>query len=141
MATISGLSSLDPTQSSPSTDPRNTIKQLFAAVQAGDLGAAQKAYDALTQNSPLKPLHSSTIGQDFSAIGDALKAGDVKAAQQALAQLQDDLQAAGRAHKHHHHHHHGAKGAASSTDASQAPATVDPNDPTSLVGTTLNVKA
>ena len=56
------------------------------------------------------------------------------------ANLLDQTQGAGKAHRHHHgHHHHGAK-AASSTDAS-ATGAPDPNDPLSLVGTTLNVKA
>lgn len=141
MASISGISSLDPSiQPSSSTDPRGTIRQLFAAIQSGDLQTAQQAYNTLTQSSQLAPLQSSTIGQDFSAIGQALSSNDVTGAKAALAKLQEDLQAAGQAHTHHHHHHHGAKGAASA-DPSQSAATVDPNDPTSWVGTTLSVKA
>jgi hypothetical protein len=141
--TISGISSLDPSNPSlsslSSTDPRNTIRQLFSAVETGDLSAAQQAYDALTQNSPAGTLQNSTIGRDVTAIGDALTSGDVSGAQQALSKLQEDLQAAAQTHKHHHgHHHHGSKGV---TDASTTPAVPDPNDPTSLIGTTLSVKA
>lgn len=56
---------------------------------------------------------------------------------------QDDLQGTAQTHKHHHgHHHHGAKRVdGTNPDASAAPGVPDPNDPASLIGTTLRVTA
>lgn len=48
----------------------------------------------------------SGIQQDFQNLTSALSSGDLVAAQQAFAALQQDLQKA-VGHRHYHHHHHG----------------------------------
>ena len=97
-------------------------KDLFSALQSGDLTGAQKAFSALTggtsnvnSNSPL------------AQIGQALKNGDVAGAQKAAQQIQA---------KHSgHHHHHGAQPAAQS--ATPATSTVQPaSGPGSLLNLT-----
>lgn len=59
------------------------------------------------------PSGTSVIQTDISALSQALQSGDSNGAQKLLAQLQQDLQAAGQstgstngAQHHHHHHHH-----------------------------------
>jgi len=108
---------------------RSEFKQLSQALQSGDLGAAQKAYTALTQgatNSSSSLNQNSPLAQDFQAIGKALQSGDINGAQTAFAQLQKDATAAAssqsqqaqgnsRAHRGHHHHHGG--GSSDSTSA------------------------
>jgi len=135
----SGISSIDPSVTTPSTtDARGTVRQLFSAIESGDLTTAQQAFNTLSQQAPTGPLQNSAIGQDFSAIGTALASGSVSDAQQALTKLQADLQAAHGKRHHQHHHHHGGQAASSGTPETQVP---DPNDPTTLVGSTLSVKA
>ena len=141
--TITGISSVDPSSQTPTAsfnDPRNSIRQLFTAIQSGDLSAAQQAYGALGALAQPDPTQTSTVGKDFDAIGQALQSGNITAAQQALSTLQQDLQAAAQTHRHHHgHHHHG--GGTDSTNSTNQPGATDPNDPTSLVGTNIRVQA
>jgi hypothetical protein len=95
--------------------------QLAQALQSGNLAGAQAAFGSLQQSlggqgglatpasqtaaaaaSASQTAPADPMGQDFAALGQALKSGDVQAAQDALTKLQQDFQAL-RA-KHHHHH-------------------------------------
>ncbi len=92
------------------------VKDMFAAVQAGDLGAAQKAFSALGSVPSSSPL---------AKIGQALASGDIAGAQQATQQLQ-----ASRAGHHHHR------------EAAAAPATAtSPATASSGIGSLLNLVA
>ena len=105
--------------------------QLAQALQAGNLGGAQTAFSSLQQRfqagqsgavgqvssaSQATTTASNTqtdpLSQDLSALGQALNGGDVKAAQDAFAKLQQDLQQLG-SQKHHHHHHHSSQASSS----------------------------
>jgi soluble cytochrome b562 len=79
---------------------QQSVKDLMAALQAGDLGAAQKAFGTLPGASNIA---SSDSTSPLAQIGKALQAGDLAAAQQAAQSWQ-----AARAS---HHHHHGAQAA------------------------------
>ena len=89
---------------------RSAFQQLGQALQSGDLGAAQSAYNLLTQNASTSAAsQTNPLSQDFSAIGQALQSGDLKGAQSAFAKFQQDAQAQGPQGAHrggHHHHHH-----------------------------------
>jgi hypothetical protein len=139
---ITGVSSVDTFSQTPqqATNPRQDLSQLFDAVRNGDLATAQQVYDDLAQRVPAA-LKNSTIGRDFDALGQALQSGDVSAAQQSVAELQQDLQAAGRVHRHHHGHRQHDKDKTSSTEGVSHLQGTEPNDPSSLIGSTLRVKA
>src|SRR6185369_4141194 len=98
---------------------KNDFQSLTAALQSGNLQAAQQAFNLLTQNgSSSGQSKNGTLSQDFQAIGKALQDGDVSGAQKALSSFQDALKTAMQGH-HGHHHHHKAESAspASSTDS------------------------
>ena len=75
---------------------------MAAAIQTGNVSEAQSAYANLQQtlqsnpNSPLNALlsGSSTLQNDFSALGQALQSGDASSVQSAFTQFQTDLKAA-----------------------------------------------
>jgi hypothetical protein len=93
-----------PTSPAGPTDPATTFQRYFKerradvqvlneALKAGDLSAAQQAYNnivALGKNDLHKdnPYLRSDRGLDFNAIGGALANGDLNGAQQAFAALQ-----------------------------------------------------
>jgi len=83
------------------------MKDLMAALGAGDLGTAQKAYSSLS-GAPAKPSGSSPLAQ----IGQALMAGDMAGAQKAAQTLQSARSG--------HHHHHAAQATPAATDKSPA---------------------
>jgi hypothetical protein len=102
---------------------QQSSKDLFSALQSGDLAGAQKAFSALTggtgnvsSNSPL------------AQIGQALQNGDVAGAQKAAQQLQ--------AQRGGHHHHHGGQQTAQS-----ATPTTSTVQPASGSGSLLNLTA
>jgi hypothetical protein len=108
---------------------RTDYQALAQALNAGNLSAAQKAYDSLQQdqqNGPQPPA-GSQVANDFSALGQALQSGDLSGAQGAFSSLQTDMQSARRAHRGGGHHGGGGGGqdvdpdssSASSTDNSQ----------------------
>ncbi len=75
-------------------------RQLHRALQAGDLGHAQQAFQSLLSLGPL-PGSSSTAGapfsdpklvSDFQAVGQALQSGDLASAKRAFNTLQQDYQ-------------------------------------------------
>jgi len=61
---------------------------------------------------------TSGIGADFKALATALKSGNTSAAQDAFAKLTQDMQAAGKTHRHHHHGGGAPAGSATATSAS-----------------------
>ena len=108
---------------------RQDFGGLAAAIKGGDLSAAQAAFAKLAGTTGTAASAAATSGtaattgtsttgtttdnSPLSAVGQALSSGDIKGAQQALA----NLFASGAGG--HHHHHHGGQ-AAASTPAPQA---------------------
>jgi hypothetical protein len=74
------------------------LKQLGAALQSGDLTAAQAAFNALTalgQSGPFpggETFHKADRAASFEAIGTALQAGDLAGAQASFATLEAEIQ-------------------------------------------------
>jgi hypothetical protein len=69
------------------------VKDLMAALKAGDLGSAQKAFSSLPGAGS-----AANANSPLGKIGQALQAGDLSAAQQAAQTWQ-----AARNSGHHHH--------------------------------------
>jgi hypothetical protein len=118
---------------SPLADRRQKLEALRDAIDSGDLQAAQSAFASLNlpQGADASPVAGSPgksqFGSDLQAIGQALGAGDVDAAKQALATM--------RQHRHHGGHHHSAPTTDTTTNPQAINATGD------SVGTSLNVIA
>lgn len=137
-------------EQTPAQQARQDYTQLANALQSGNLTNAQSAYAALQQlvqaqtgangasntNSSTNSTNGNdAITNDFSALGQALAAGDLTQAQSVFSQLQSAVQAAQQLgtsqtqngtqvaapHGHHHHHHHG--GGSSSQSASSTSTT------------------
>lgn len=73
-------------QSIGNTESFSRVKQLFLelsnALAVGDVAAAKEAFTALQKNAPAAPVaESNPIAAKLKLIGQALDAGDVKAAQ------------------------------------------------------------
>ena len=108
---------------------RQGFKDLTSALQSGDLAGAQQAFSAL---QPLLPSSSAgnqaqngqsggnqnPLATDLTALGQALKSGDVTQAQKSLSTLQQDMQSV-KGHHHRHRGHHGSAGT-QGTDSSTA---------------------
>jgi len=120
---------------------RQEFQALGTALKSGDLAAAQSAFASL-QSAPRSSSSSqSQAGQsprpntdqsaNVQALASALQTGDIAAAQSAFAALQKG---------HHGHHHHHAKAADSTVQTTPGSSSVS-NDPTQLIGTSLNVTA
>jgi hypothetical protein len=99
--TISAISSFSVSQTSNYQNYRQAFSQLTNALQSGNLGAAQSAYDTLASSPAAQG--TGPLAQALQQIGQDLQSGDLADAQQALASLQQQQQA----HGHHHHHHGG----------------------------------
>lgn len=89
-------------------------KALGNALEAGDLSAAQTAFDALQAGKPkhiqesLK-VENNTIKADMQALSEALQSSNLEAAKESFAKLQEDLknlraELLEKRHRHHHHH-------------------------------------
>jgi len=113
--TISAISSSSASFVATFQKDRQAFGQLANALQAGDLTAAQNAYNTLA-SSPIAQ-GNSPFAQALQQIGQDLQSGDLADAQKALASLQQQQQQ-GRAHHHHHHHGGGASGASETSGAS-----------------------
>jgi hypothetical protein len=77
-------------QASPSDDGWQRFTQLVAAVNAGNLASAQKAYDAFTGSAAAdlaKASPASRLSQAIDVVGRALQSGDISGAQQALSTI------------------------------------------------------
>jgi hypothetical protein len=132
---------------------------LASALQSGNLSTAQSAFTSWQQDltSIAPPNQQSTqqsqpfgsnsqANSDFQSLSSALQSGDISSAQQAFANLKQDLQSSGSSgsvHRHHHHHRTGtqnnsntgigAQGTATSAAATAAAA--------QAIGGTLNTQA
>ena len=82
-------------------------------VKAGSLAQAQQDFATLTQTISAPPSTVNTsVGNDLSALGQALQSGNLSDAQNAYSTLLQDLQSPSQTYRgHHHHHHHHAGGA------------------------------
>jgi len=97
--TVSAVSSTNLPPTNPFAQFRQAFSQLSNALQAGNLTAAQSAYNTLA-SSPIA--QNSPFTSALSQIGQDLQSGDLADAQTTLASLQHQLQ---QAHRGHHHHH------------------------------------
>lgn len=114
-------------QSAASNTIINDWNALGQALQSGSTATAQSALTTLQQdassvyatlqwgnNDATTAMQgSNTVQNDLNSLNQALQTGNTSAAQQILAQLQQDLQQSGMqpqtgtAGGHHHHHHGG----------------------------------
>lgn len=110
------VSSVGLNQSVGASGWRSTIRQahqdfdqLFQSLQSGDLAAAQQAYNAFQQlqagqtSSTATPTASvaataNPVATDWSALGQALQAGNLSSAQTALTQLETDAKTVWQSH-------------------------------------------
>jgi len=77
-------------QASQSDDGWQRFTQLVAAVNAGNLASAQKAYDGFTSSAAAdlaKANPASRLTQALGVVGRALQSGDIAGAQQALSAI------------------------------------------------------
>jgi hypothetical protein len=109
ISNVTATSSSSPLTASDFNQRKKNLDALEDALDSGDLGAAQSAFNTIQQDLKNMPRQSSA-GQsaavtqalsDFQQIGAALKSGDVDAAKQAFATWQQDMQQM-RARRHHH---------------------------------------
>jgi hypothetical protein len=83
-------------QASPGDDGWQRFTQLVAAVNAGNLPAAQKAYEGFSSSAAAdlaKANPGSRLTQALGQIGEALKSGDIGRAQRALTTIRSRAQA------------------------------------------------
>jgi|ERR1700735_3964186 len=138
---VSGISSSNfaeyNTQSAQNTGQqiKQDFQQLGTDLQSGNLSAAQADFATLQQALPQNGGTSQTqasatsqtqtsnpIQQAFAQLSQALQSGNLSAAQQDYATIQQDAQNQ-PAPTHHHHHHGGSANANSATSATSANAT------------------
>jgi multidrug efflux pump subunit AcrA (membrane-fusion protein) len=133
MSVTSISSSTDPYQNSTFQQARVDFQSLADALKSGSVDQAQQALGQLQSDLPAGAANSP-FAQVLDKISTALQSGDVSSAQQALSGLQ-------QAHRGHrgHHHHHGSDSSQSTTSSTTDPTSL--LDPTSTVGTTINVTA
>lgn len=99
-ATVSALAAPSPTTISDfRQDRKQDLKALSQALESGNLSLAQAAFNAANSLVPARAAgsngsgpfpHNATLDSDFAAVGQALQAGDVAGAQQALSTLFKD---------------------------------------------------
>lgn len=120
---------------------KSDFQSLTAAIQSGNLGQAQQAFNSLTQGaSASSPAQNGQVSQDFQAIGQALKSGDIAGAQKALTSLQTDVKSAGT-QGHHHHHHHAAQSSTDSTSSTNGSDSSVGSVLSNLASTAINLLA
>lgn len=115
------------------------FQSLAQALQSGDLNSAQQAFASLQKDFPatrasaassaIAPAAGSTNSNDLlNTLSKALQSGNLSAAQQAFAQLQ-------QVHKGGHHRHHQVSTAAAAVNGATGSAN------TGSSGGTLNIQA
>jgi hypothetical protein len=112
---------------------RQNFQDMFAALKAGDLGGAQKAYAALSGNASSNAAgnaNATSSNGPLAQLGQALQAGDLAGAQQAAQALQ--------AARGGHHHHHAEQAGA---DTANTPAPTVSSTGNGSVGSLLNTLA
>lgn len=133
------ITSASPNYSSAAAQTSDQNRQLFAqvngAVQSGNLAAAQSAFAAFSQAGGVNS--NGPLAQAIGKIGDALNAGDIGQAQQALADFKQQVQSFKAAHRHGGHRHDQD---ANSATASAAPAAASAATPATSAGL-INVTA
>lgn len=127
----SSLGSCPPQYRDDNRPQRADIRALVGALRSNPVLAAQQALDSVPQTGSSSESQAqsaneahtasqssgalSQLARDLSALGNALQSGDLTAAQQAFATMQQDLHtvrrgwggwAIGRPHHRHHHHGH-----------------------------------
>ena len=81
---------------------RNGFRRLLQSIKNGNLTDAQQAYNNLSKTMPgVFQKLSLKLTHDYKAIGCALRERDISGAQQAVVQLQQDLQSIGRTGNHY----------------------------------------
>jgi hypothetical protein len=126
-------------QGSPYKKIRQDFDAVGQALSGGDLGAAQQAFATFQQDlqsvaAAKAPGQSGDTANGnvaspadaLSALGQALNAGDLGAAQKAYAALQQNVQGAGGGHRHHHHHHQAAASTPAGTSGTAGTASQSP---------------
>ncbi|HUW36532.1 MAG TPA: hypothetical protein VMV91_04300 [Rhodocyclaceae bacterium] len=98
------------------------LQQDLEAATNPALNQAQAVYAAMQGTFAQSASAESPVGTDLSALQQALQSGNTTSAQDLLAKLEQDLQAAGQALPHRHHHHGTSAQAATSAYASSQPA-------------------
>ena len=112
---------------------QSEFQQLGQDLQAGNLTKAQQDYATLSQNfrtaqtgttaaatPTATATNSNPIAQAFAALSTDLQNGNITAAQQDYATVQQDAQQQGSSQVHHHHHHGGGGGGQKGSQVSQA---------------------
>jgi outer membrane protein assembly factor BamD (BamD/ComL family) len=120
---------------------QNEFQQLGQALQSGNLSQAQSDFATLSQNVPglggstasastaaasttptTNAANTNPIAQAFAQLGQDLQSGNLTAAQQDYATIQQDVQqnAGQQVGGHHHHHHHGGSSQNSSSTSSSS---------------------
>ncbi len=98
-------------QSDPTKDQfKKYMQDIQTALQAGDMSAAQDAFNKLQELQQSKQDRnksgSDVIQADMKALQSAFSSDNIQDAQSAFAKLQTDMKAQGTHHKHHKHDHH-----------------------------------
>jgi hypothetical protein len=129
---------------------------LASALQSGNLSTAQSAFTSWQQDltSIAPPNQQSTqqsqpfgsnsqANSDFQSLSSALQSGDISSAQQAFANLKQDLQSSGSVRGHHHHHRTGTQNNSNTSIGAQGTATSAAATAAAAqaIGGTLNTQA
>lgn len=108
------ISSIQSQSGYQATQQPRPFQALGAALQSGDMAAAQKAFSQLTSQMQARQANEGQSGNpdsNFQALSQALQSGDITAAQKAF-------QAMSTGKAHHHGHGHKAEGAQDSSSGS-----------------------
>ncbi|MBF0529776.1 MAG: hypothetical protein HQK55_11015 [Deltaproteobacteria bacterium] len=113
VSSVSTSNTLSQVDSSQAQQGRKYFQQLAQALQKGDLAGAQKAFAALqaakpkdqdgndqVNNDQSGSKGTSSFASDMDNLSKALDSGDLKAAQEAFAKVQQDMKS--RPHGGHH---------------------------------------
>jgi|HubBroStandDraft_1064217.scaffolds.fasta_scaffold352184_2 hypothetical protein len=124
MSVSSTLSASIPTaqsgQASPYRQAKIDYSTLSQTLAAGNLSGAQQAYSALQQDvqgiqsaqgaqAASGSSGTSNVQSQLSAVGQALQSGNLTAAKNAFASLQQGVHQSAQLATGHAHHHHGAR--------------------------------
>lgn len=94
---ISAISNATVASSEPPISPTRLQedtagREIISALDAGNLGAAQDAYNTLASyGSSAGPFTSAALNQQFQAVGQAIQSGDLATAQQTAKSLGQNL--------------------------------------------------
>jgi hypothetical protein len=70
---------------------KKDFEAIGAALDAGDLTAAKKAYAQLQSDAPSKTDGTDPIGKMMKALGEAINSGDLDSAQKQYAKIKEEL--------------------------------------------------